>query len=161
MALPSAREPGSAAPPSTARLPRTRRLNRHDAACSPTALVNARMPGRVDPVLLTALVRGLVETAARAWRDGQPPAGIGTGLLRLAAWRAGCSGPDGPLIDPGTMRETSPAGAVEALYAHVREALVDHGDDERVRAGVRKVSALPRLNGRIPATSVDTGSPRR
>ncbi|WP_327308436.1 glutamate--cysteine ligase [Streptomyces sp. NBC_01298] len=91
------------------------------------------------PVLLAALVRGLVETASRAWQDGQPPARINTGLLRLAAWRAGRSGLDGPLIDPRTMRETSPAVAVEALHAHVREALADHGDDERVREGITRL----------------------
>lgn len=88
------------------------------------------------PVLLAALVRGLVETAARSWRDGEPPARIGTSLLRLASWRAGRSGLDGPLLHPATMRETSAAQAVEALYRHVREALVDHGDDERVREGI-------------------------
>ncbi|MFI5762430.1 glutamate--cysteine ligase [Streptomyces sp. NPDC051563] len=97
------------------------------------------------PVLLAALVRGLVETAARAWQDGQPPARINTGLLRLAAWRAGRSGLDGPLVDPRTMRETSPATAVEALYAHVREALADHGDEERVREGITRL--LERGNG--------------
>ncbi|WP_371648152.1 MULTISPECIES: glutamate--cysteine ligase [unclassified Streptomyces] len=91
------------------------------------------------PVLLAALVRGLVETAARGWRDGQPPARVGTGLLRLAAWRAGRSGLDGPLIDPQTMRETSPEWAVEALYAHVREALADHGDDDRVRESIARL----------------------
>ncbi|MFJ7272379.1 glutamate--cysteine ligase [Streptomyces sp. NPDC099050] len=91
------------------------------------------------PVLLAALVRGLVETAARAWQDGQPPARINTGLLRLAAWRAGRSGLDGPLIDPRTMRETSPAVAVEALHAYVREALADHGDDERVGEGITRL----------------------
>ncbi|MFD9795826.1 glutamate--cysteine ligase [Streptomyces sp. NPDC059070] len=91
------------------------------------------------PVLLAALVRGLVETAARAWRDGRPPARVGTGLLRLAAWRAGRSGLDGPLIDPRTMRETSPEGAVEALCSHVREALVDHGDEHRVREGIARL----------------------
>ncbi|MER5874111.1 carboxylate--amine ligase, partial [Streptomyces sp. NPDC002044] len=56
-----------------------------------------------------------------------------------SAWRAGRSGLDGPLLHPRTMRETSPAGAVEALYAHVREALTDHGDDERVREGVARL----------------------
>ncbi|MFF8268312.1 glutamate--cysteine ligase [Streptomyces sp. NPDC016562] len=88
------------------------------------------------PVLLAALVRGLVETAARAWRNGEPPARIGTSLLRLASWRAGRSGLDGPLLHPETMRETSAVHAVEALYQHVREALVDHGDDERVREAI-------------------------
>ncbi|WP_328777224.1 glutamate--cysteine ligase [Streptomyces goshikiensis] len=88
------------------------------------------------PVLLAALSRGLVETAARAWQDGQPPARIGTSLLRLASWRAGRSGLDGPLLHPGTMRLTSAQQAVEALYQHVREALNDHGDDERVREAI-------------------------
>ncbi|MEU9039909.1 glutamate--cysteine ligase [Streptomyces sp. NPDC048352] len=88
------------------------------------------------PVLLAALVRGLVETASRAWRAGEPPARVGTSLLRLASWRAGRSGLDGPLLHPETMRETSAAHAVEALYQHVREALRDHGDDERVRRAI-------------------------
>ncbi|MFE9792837.1 glutamate--cysteine ligase [Streptomyces goshikiensis] len=88
------------------------------------------------PVLLAALSRGLVETAARAWQDGQPPARIGTSLLRLASWRAGRSGLDGPLLHPVTMRETSAEQAVEALYQYVREALKDHGDDERVREAI-------------------------
>ncbi|MFJ4776603.1 glutamate--cysteine ligase [Streptomyces sp. NPDC088762] len=88
------------------------------------------------PVLLACLIRGLVETAARAWRDGEPPARIGTSLLRLASWRAARSGLDGPLLHPETMLETSAAHAVDALYQHVREALVDHGDDERVREGI-------------------------
>ncbi|CAM5286388.1 putative glutamate--cysteine ligase 2 [Streptomyces avidinii] len=88
------------------------------------------------PVLLAALIRGLVETAARSWENGEPPARIGTSLLRLASWRAGRSGLDGPLLHPETMREASPVAAVEALYRYVRQALVDHGDDERVRDGI-------------------------
>ncbi|GGY76905.1 glutamate--cysteine ligase [Streptomyces omiyaensis] len=91
------------------------------------------------PVLLAALVRGLAETASRDWRDGRPPARVGTGLLRLASWRAGRSGLDGPLLHPETMRETSAEEAVEALYRHVREALKDHGDDERVREGIARL----------------------
>ncbi|MFJ3581995.1 glutamate--cysteine ligase [Streptomyces sp. NPDC090127] len=88
------------------------------------------------PVLLAALARGLVETAARAWEEGVPPARVGTGLLRLASWRAGRSGLDGPLLHPETLQETSAEHAVMALYQHVREALVDHGEDEWVREGI-------------------------
>ncbi|MFJ6755412.1 glutamate--cysteine ligase [Streptomyces sp. NPDC091273] len=88
------------------------------------------------PVLLAALIRGLVETAARAWQEGRPAARIGTSLLRLASWRAGRSGLDGPLLHPETMRETSAEDAVDALYQHVREALKERGDDERVREGI-------------------------
>ncbi|MDJ0386196.1 glutamate--cysteine ligase [Streptomyces sp. G-G2] len=91
------------------------------------------------PVLLAALIRGLVETAARAWRAGEPPSRIGTGLLRLSSWRAGRSGLDGPLLHPETMRETSAAHAVDALYQHVREALADHGDEELVREGIARL----------------------
>ncbi|WP_326750820.1 glutamate--cysteine ligase [Streptomyces hirsutus] len=91
------------------------------------------------PVLLAALARALVETSARAWQNGVPPDRIGTGLLRLASWRAGRSGLDGPLLHPETMRETSAARAVQALYQHVREALVDHGDDDLVREGIARL----------------------
>ena len=80
-----------------------------------------------------------METAARAWRDGEPPARLGTSPLRLASWRAGRSRPDGPLLHPGTMRETPAAEVVDAPHQHVREALVDHGDDERVREGIARL----------------------
>ncbi|MFD6185051.1 glutamate--cysteine ligase [Streptomyces goshikiensis] len=91
------------------------------------------------PVLLAALIRGLVETAARAWRAGEPPARISTSLLRLASWRAGRSGLDGPLLHPETMQETAAPHVIEALYQHVRDALVDHGDDDRVREGTARL----------------------
>ncbi|MFD9722968.1 glutamate--cysteine ligase [Streptomyces sp. NPDC059072] len=94
------------------------------------------------PVLIAALVRGLVETASRAWQDGHPPARIETSLLRLASWQAGRSGLDGSLLHPESMRETRAEHAVDALYQHVGEALKDHGDDEYVR------EALARLHER-------------
>ncbi|MFF3839123.1 glutamate--cysteine ligase [Streptomyces sp. NPDC001930] len=97
------------------------------------------------PVLLAALVRGLVETAARAWRAGEPPSRVSTSLLRLAAWRAGRSGLDGPLLHPETMREAPASEVVRALYAQVREALVESGDDEQVREGI--AGLLERGNG--------------
>ncbi|WP_327739948.1 glutamate--cysteine ligase [Streptomyces nojiriensis] len=88
------------------------------------------------PVLLAALVRALVETAAREWRAGDPPARVSTGLLRLASWQAGRSGLDGPLLHPETLRETAPEAVVDALYRHVGDALADSGDEELVRAGI-------------------------
>ncbi|MGW9372939.1 glutamate--cysteine ligase [Streptomyces xanthophaeus] len=97
------------------------------------------------PVLLAALVRGLVETAARSWKAGEPAPRVSTGLLRLASWQAGRSGLDGPLLHPETMRETEPATAVEALYRHVGDALADAGDEEFVRAGI--AGLLERGNG--------------
>ncbi|WP_406336853.1 glutamate--cysteine ligase [Streptomyces zaomyceticus] len=97
------------------------------------------------PVLLAALVRALVETAARAWCAGDPPSRVNTGLLRLAAWQAGRSGLDGPLLHPETTRAAPAAEVVRALYAHVREALVESGDDERAREGI--AGLLERGNG--------------
>ncbi|MFD7783349.1 glutamate--cysteine ligase [Streptomyces nojiriensis] len=88
------------------------------------------------PVLLAALVRALVETAAREWRAGDPPARVSTGLLRLASWQAGRSGLDGPLLHPETLRETAPEAVVDALYRHVGDALADSGDEELVRAAI-------------------------
>ncbi|GGT09446.1 putative glutamate--cysteine ligase 2 [Streptomyces toxytricini] len=98
-----------------------------------------------EPVLLATLARALVETAARAWRAGEPPARIGVGLLRLASWRAGKSGLDGPLVDPRTMRQAPAEAVVEALMDHVGEALEDSGDAAAARKGVAEL--LERGNG--------------
>ncbi|WP_143665942.1 YbdK family carboxylate-amine ligase, partial [Streptomyces griseus] len=57
-----------------------------------------------DTVLLATLVRGLVDTAAREWRAGEPPPDIDTSLLRVATWRAGRSGLEGRLVHPRTLR---------------------------------------------------------
>ncbi|MET9497931.1 glutamate--cysteine ligase [Streptomyces sp. NPDC006552] len=85
-------------------------------------------------VLLAMLVRGLVETAARQWRAGEPPAPVPVTLLRLASWRAGRSGLDDDLVDPVTMRPAPAARAVESLVTHVRAALEDAGDYDEVRS---------------------------
>ncbi|MFJ4690700.1 glutamate--cysteine ligase [Streptomyces sp. NPDC088766] len=85
-------------------------------------------------VLVAALVRGLVETAAREWRAGGEPADHSVSLLRLAGWRAAKSGLTGDLLHPVTMRPASFETVVRALVDHVSEALADHGDLQRVRA---------------------------
>ncbi|MGW6742653.1 glutamate--cysteine ligase [Streptomyces sp. NPDC055025] len=79
-------------------------------------------------VLLAALVRGLVETAAREWRDRERPLPHRVGSLRLASWRAGRSGLEDRLVDPLTMRPAPAEAVVRSLLAHVRDALRDHGD---------------------------------
>jgi carboxylate-amine ligase len=92
-----------------------------------------------DAVLLTALVRGLVETAARQWRAGQPAADVRTDLLRVAGWRAGRSGLTGDLVHPLTSRPASAADVLGALIDHVRPALHDSGDLALVERGVAEV----------------------
>ncbi|MEU0391769.1 glutamate--cysteine ligase [Streptomyces sp. NPDC006208] len=79
-------------------------------------------------VLLAVLIRGLVETAARQWRAGAPPARHGELLLRLAAWQAARYGLENRLLHPRTMRPAPAETVVRALFDHVRGALDDHGD---------------------------------
>ena len=83
-----------------------------------------------DAVLLAALVRGLVETAAREWRAGEPPRPVRLELLRLATWRASRSGLTGDLVHPVTGRPTSAETVVGALLDHVTPVLSDLGDHD-------------------------------
>ncbi|WFB11243.1 glutamate--cysteine ligase [Streptomyces sp. LX-29] len=113
-----------------------------------------------DTVLVAALVRGLVETAARGRLAGEPAQEIGVGELRLASWRAGRSGLSGDLVDPRTGRPC-PAGTVlQALLDHTVDALEDIGDLELVRDRLGEV--LSRGNGaqRQRDTFGRTGDPR-
>ncbi|MCO5995197.1 carboxylate-amine ligase [Actinoallomurus rhizosphaericola] len=98
-----------------------------------------------DAVLLAALVRGLVETAAREWRAGQPPVPVRTELLRLASWRASRSGLAGDLIHPVTQRPAPAGVVVRALIEHVAPALVDTGDLQAVTELAERL--LERGNG--------------
>ena len=89
-----------------------------------------------DAVTLAGVVRGLVETAARQARDGTPPPEVRTEVLRVAAWRAGRSGLSGDLVDPRTGRPAPAADVIGALLDHVRPALADAGDEQRVTDGL-------------------------
>ncbi|MFI2200416.1 glutamate--cysteine ligase [Streptomyces sp. NPDC020192] len=87
-------------------------------------------------VLVAALARALVETAARDWRAGRPPLDHGAFLLRLAAWQAARSGLDEDLLDPVTMRPRPAADVVRSLLEHVGDALTDYGDAAAVEAAM-------------------------
>jgi carboxylate-amine ligase len=92
-----------------------------------------------DAVLLAGLVRGLVETAARDWRAGRDAPDVRAEVLRVAGWRAGRSGLSGDLVHPRTGRPAPAAEVVAALVDHVRPALADAGDLDRVQRGVTDV----------------------
>ncbi len=79
-------------------------------------------------VVLAALARALVETAARAAAAGEPVATAPPEVLRTAHWQAGQRGLGGALIDPATWRPAPAHDVVGALVTHVREALSDAGD---------------------------------
>lgn len=81
-----------------------------------------------DAVLVAALCRALVETAAREASDGVPPAVHRVEPLRAATWRAARSGLAGDLLVPPSMTPVPARDAVVALLDHVRPALVDAGD---------------------------------
>jgi glutamate---cysteine ligase / carboxylate-amine ligase len=86
-----------------------------------------------DAVLLAALVRALVETGVRQWRADVAPDSVRLELLRLAAWRAGRSGIDGMLLDPGSWCPAPAADVLGRLVTHVTPALDEAGDLARVR----------------------------
>ncbi|MEV3929395.1 MULTISPECIES: glutamate--cysteine ligase [unclassified Streptomyces] len=99
----------------------------------------------LDPavtVLLATLVRGLVETAARAWRTGDPPDPVAVSLLRVASWQAARSGLEGSLLHPLTMSPEPAADVARALLAHVGDALEDSGDLAPAERALRSVLDL-------------------
>ncbi|MBO1330383.1 glutamate--cysteine ligase [Streptomyces sp. VRA16 Mangrove soil] len=111
-------------------------------------------------VLHAMLVRGLVETAARAWRAGEPAPPHPVTLLRLATWRAGRSGLDGELVSPLDMRPVPAAQAARSLLEHVRPALDDAGDFDEARERLTRL--LREGNGAVVQRAVmrRTGSLR-
>ncbi|MGW0882052.1 glutamate--cysteine ligase 2 [Streptomyces sp. NPDC002671] len=96
-------------------------------------------------VLVAALARALVETAARDWRAGRPPPEHSVSLLRMAAWHAAHSGLDRDLLDPATMRPRPAEQVLRSLLEHAGEALTDNGDAALVEEAVAEL--LRRGNG--------------
>src|SRR5918993_763063 len=90
-----------------------------------------------DAVTLAGVVRSLVETAARD--AGTPPPDVPSVVLRVAAWRAGRSGLGGDLVHPLTGRPAPAADVVGALLDHVRPALADTGDEQRITDGLGRL----------------------
>lgn len=86
-----------------------------------------------DAVLIAALTRALVQTAVLGWHAGDEPDPVRTEVLRLAAWRAGRSGMEGDLLDPGSWHPAPATEVVGRLLEHVRPALEEAGDLETVR----------------------------
>jgi carboxylate-amine ligase len=62
-------------------------------------------------------------------------------VLGLAAWRAGRSGLTGDLVHPATGLPAPAADVLTDLLGHVRAALADAGDEQRVSDGVARLLA--------------------
>ena len=99
-------------------------------------------------VLLAALTRGLVETAARAWRAGEPPDPVRTELLRLATWRAGALRARRRAARPRDVAARAGRGRpARARRPRRRRAGPGRGDG----AGVARGAASARHRSRPPA----------
>ncbi|HSK27810.1 MAG TPA: glutamate--cysteine ligase [Jiangellales bacterium] len=109
-----------------------------------------------DAVLLAALCRGLVDTAATEWRDGRPPAVVRTDLLRAADWRAARSGLGGELVDVLAARPRGAEEHLRALVDHVRPALERHGDEPLVEREVERLLRRGTGADRQRATLLET-----
>lgn len=92
-----------------------------------------------DAVLLAALCRALVGTAAAQWSADDPPPPVPTPMLRLATWQAGREGVDGALLDPFTSRPRSADRVLGDLLEHVRPALRATGDEALVEERLDRV----------------------
>ncbi len=92
-----------------------------------------------DAVLLAALSRALVETAARQWAAGEPAPDVPTQMLRLATWQAARHGLSGDLLDPFTHRPRPAGEVLDVLAAFVRPALEEYGDTALVNEGLTRL----------------------
>jgi carboxylate-amine ligase len=94
-----------------------------------------------DAVLVAALVRALVETAAREWNRGESPAEWRTDELRIAGWRAAKCGVTDRLVHPLDHRVAAAAEVLTSVAEHVGDALDESGDSHLVCSGLRRVLA--------------------
>jgi glutamate---cysteine ligase / carboxylate-amine ligase len=94
-----------------------------------------------DAVVVAALARALVETAAREWAEGVPVHDVPAPLVRLAGWKAGRYGLAGELVHPPTGSSRPAADVLGALLAHVGDALDDAGDHDHVSRGIARLLA--------------------
>jgi glutamate---cysteine ligase / carboxylate-amine ligase len=94
-----------------------------------------------DAVLLAALCRSLVDTAAEEAQRGVAASDISRARLRAAGWRAARFGLTGDLVAPGRPEPSlqPAADAVRALVDHVGPALRRNGDEQLVQSGLARL----------------------
>lgn len=92
-----------------------------------------------DAALIAALVRALVETAAREWDAGEQPDMVPAAILRQGAWLASRWGTGGELLHPVTHRPDTARNVFDALHSHVRDALDDAGDTAYVAQSLQRI----------------------
>jgi carboxylate-amine ligase len=98
-----------------------------------------------DAVLIAALARALVTTAAREWRAGRPVLAARPEQLRAASWRAARHGLSEQLLDVSTTELVPARVLVDRLLERLRPALAEVGDLDAVTELLD--TALTRGNG--------------
>ncbi len=92
-----------------------------------------------DTVLIAALVRALVETAAREWEAGVEADSVPAIILRQGVWMASRWGIRGELLHPVTHRPETARHVISALHDHVRNALNESGDAAYVEEALERI----------------------
>lgn len=87
--------------------------------------------------VLAALIRALVETAARQWRSEVPD--VPASLLRAWSWQASRTGAEDRLIDPVTSAPAPAGDVVARLLETLRPVLAEYGEDEQAEAVVTDI----------------------
>jgi carboxylate-amine ligase len=95
-----------------------------------------------DTLIVVALCRALVHTAAAEAARGDPVPQMPTSLLRLAVWQAGHDGVGGVLVDPMSYRPRPWIDVMRDLVSHVRDSLEGFGDTERVEVGIDRLARV-------------------
>lgn len=92
-----------------------------------------------DTVLVAALCRAMVETAAADWAAGKPAPDIRSMLIRLATFQASRHGMSEDLLDHATARPQPAWEVVDSLLDWVGPALDAAGDLDRVRRALEVI----------------------
>jgi carboxylate-amine ligase len=95
-----------------------------------------------DTLVVAALCRALVETAAAEAARGDPVPQMPTSLLRLAVWQAGHDGAGGVLVDPVSRHPRPWIDVLRDLVSYVRDSLEGFGDIERVTVGIDRLERV-------------------
>jgi carboxylate-amine ligase len=112
-------------------------------------------------IAISAIIRALVDTAARDWTDGKPAPPVPAELLRLASWRASRYGLADDLIHPGLNRPRPATECIDALLLHAGPALALAGDEAVVDDAVHRILASGTGADRQRTVMASTGSHRK
>jgi glutamate---cysteine ligase / carboxylate-amine ligase len=88
---------------------------------------------------IAALIRALVETSVRAWRQGVPPDPVLGTLIRTWAWQASRDGVEKSLIHPVTERQAPAAEVLDSLLEYIGPVLAEYGEEEIVTSTIRQI----------------------